>query len=311
MIPWFSTHFTLFIKLFGTQFNEWVQSSKGMTAASSSVDAILREHRIVPPDFELNPNLGSREKQLEILDIFKADTICARLPEHLRVACDKYDFLPNLPGLHQVELLALHLVELGMNPWLGDEFLSQMFPSFLPGSFPPSSTAFLEILVGSLLHALSVEYTREWLSDRRSDLRRLRDDEARYQFCLREAQREGVALKVKARLGPGQDIPPSLLAGIAELLAQPHPGGVSPEDVAAMMRRVEAEDRRREGDPGAAAAEARAQGQWACERPGCGALGGGLRRCAGCGGVKYCSTECQRAHWRDHKTACRATQAQG
>ncbi|KXZ44339.1 hypothetical protein GPECTOR_69g432 [Gonium pectorale] len=34
-------------------------------------------------------------------------------------------------------------------------------------------------------------------------------------------------------------------------------------------------------------------------------LGGGLRRCGGCGAVRYCSVDCQRAHWRaGHSAEC-------
>ncbi|KAJ7209446.1 hypothetical protein B0H12DRAFT_1157890 [Mycena haematopus] len=29
-----------------------------------------------------------------------------------------------------------------------------------------------------------------------------------------------------------------------------------------------------------------------------------LRRCAGCGVVRYCSRECQKAHWKTHKVDC-------
>ncbi|KAJ6453972.1 hypothetical protein C8R45DRAFT_1192431 [Mycena sanguinolenta] len=29
-----------------------------------------------------------------------------------------------------------------------------------------------------------------------------------------------------------------------------------------------------------------------------------LRRCAGCGVVRYCSKECQKAHWKSHKVDC-------
>jgi hypothetical protein len=29
-----------------------------------------------------------------------------------------------------------------------------------------------------------------------------------------------------------------------------------------------------------------------------------LQRCAGCHSVRYCSTDCQRAHWREHRKDC-------
>jgi hypothetical protein len=51
-----------------------------------------------------------------------------------------------------------------------------------------------------------------------------------------------------------------------------------------------------------------AVGARACARPGCGATGAGvhLMRCAGCYTVQYCGNFCQKAHWREHKPACRA-----
>ncbi|KAJ7321672.1 hypothetical protein DFH08DRAFT_889295 [Mycena albidolilacea] len=30
-----------------------------------------------------------------------------------------------------------------------------------------------------------------------------------------------------------------------------------------------------------------------------------LRRCGGCGHIRYCSKECQKAHWGAHRTACK------
>ena len=46
------------------------------------------------------------------------------------------------------------------------------------------------------------------------------------------------------------------------------------------------------------------------ERP-CGQCGGQheeLLVCSGCMRIKYCSAECQRAHWRQHKTGCKQAQ---
>ncbi len=45
-----------------------------------------------------------------------------------------------------------------------------------------------------------------------------------------------------------------------------------------------------------------------CAAPTCCATSG-LRRCGGCGTVRYCSVECSRAHWREHKAECRRLQA--
>jgi hypothetical protein len=35
-----------------------------------------------------------------------------------------------------------------------------------------------------------------------------------------------------------------------------------------------------------------------------------LKTCTACKSVKYCSRECQRAHWKVHKPACKAAQAE-
>ena len=45
-----------------------------------------------------------------------------------------------------------------------------------------------------------------------------------------------------------------------------------------------------------------------CAALGCGALTG-LKRCGGCGAVRYCSVECSRTHWREHRAECRRLQA--
>lgn len=44
-----------------------------------------------------------------------------------------------------------------------------------------------------------------------------------------------------------------------------------------------------------------------CAAEGCDATRG-LRRCGGCGTVRYCSEACCKAHWRAHKAECRRLQ---
>ena len=46
-----------------------------------------------------------------------------------------------------------------------------------------------------------------------------------------------------------------------------------------------------------------------CAAPGCCATRG-LKRCGGCGAVRYCSAECSRAHWQEHRVECRRLQAE-
>jgi len=46
-----------------------------------------------------------------------------------------------------------------------------------------------------------------------------------------------------------------------------------------------------------------------CAAPGCGAMRG-LKRCGGCGTVRYCSEACSRVHWREHRAECRRLQAE-
>jgi hypothetical protein len=41
-----------------------------------------------------------------------------------------------------------------------------------------------------------------------------------------------------------------------------------------------------------------------CDQPGC--AGAGTHKCSGCGLVYYCSKECQKAHWKAHKSVCKA-----
>lgn len=50
------------------------------------------------------------------------------------------------------------------------------------------------------------------------------------------------------------------------------------------------------------------QGGRRCAAEGCSNTQG-LRRCSGCGTVRYCCRECQTAHWRAHKPECRRLQA--
>ena len=40
-----------------------------------------------------------------------------------------------------------------------------------------------------------------------------------------------------------------------------------------------------------------------CAKPGCG--GAGLKKCAGCLEVFFCSSNCQVAHWPAHKADCK------
>ena len=46
-----------------------------------------------------------------------------------------------------------------------------------------------------------------------------------------------------------------------------------------------------------------------CAAPGCSATSG-LRRCGGCGTVRYCSAACSHAHWREHRAKCWRLQAE-
>lgn len=47
----------------------------------------------------------------------------------------------------------------------------------------------------------------------------------------------------------------------------------------------------------------------ACAAPGC-TVRTRLKRCSGCHAVRYCSMECARAHWREHRGECRRMQAE-
>eukprot|EP00106_Octopus_bimaculoides_P011552 XP_014778994.1 PREDICTED: uncharacterized protein LOC106875397 [Octopus bimaculoides] len=35
-----------------------------------------------------------------------------------------------------------------------------------------------------------------------------------------------------------------------------------------------------------------------------------MKKCSGCHSVEYCSKECESAHWKDHKTSCKASKAE-
>ena len=49
---------------------------------------------------------------------------------------------------------------------------------------------------------------------------------------------------------------------------------------------------------------------FSCALPSCMALHAKLKKCGSCQVVSYCSVECQRAHWPDHKEFCKKTHAQ-
>ena len=40
----------------------------------------------------------------------------------------------------------------------------------------------------------------------------------------------------------------------------------------------------------------------------CGKEGQNMRCCAACGQVRYCDRDCQKRHWKQHKTVCRRRQ---
>ena len=59
-------------------------------------------------------------------------------------------------------------------------------------------------------------------------------------------------------------------------------------------------------------AAAEAEGKEAAKSYTCGVCGAGLAKmtCGGCGTVRYCGPECQRAHWPAHKSRCRELKAE-
>ncbi|KAF6749845.1 hypothetical protein DFP72DRAFT_911887 [Ephemerocybe angulata] len=49
-----------------------------------------------------------------------------------------------------------------------------------------------------------------------------------------------------------------------------------------------------------------------CSHPECSKQEGGevqLKKCSACKLVSYCGTQCQRGHWKEHKSACKEHEA--
>ena len=63
------------------------------------------------------------------------------------------------------------------------------------------------------------------------------------------------------------------------------------------------------GSLGSPASEQAQRPRRTCDAPGCDATSG-LRRCGGCGTVRYCGEACCRAHWKAHRGECRRLQAE-
>ena len=116
-------------------------------------------------------------------------------------------------------------------------------------------------------------------------------------LAIQAALRQPVAPQAAARAAPAQAAAPPARAAPA----------VAPAARAAPAATTAA--------PSAAAAAAAARppqrppAPRVCAAPGCPSTHG-LRRCGGCGTVRYCSEACSRAHWREHKVACRRLQAE-
>jgi hypothetical protein len=124
--------------------------------------------------------------------------------------------------------------------------------------------------------------------------------------CVRTGRTFGIVAQPPPQLGSRMNVLEQLYS-IAELPATRATPGVGNAAAFEMRARTAT---RTDDNPVLAPLrrEAAAQRLPRVPREPCARCGAGrsMHRCAGCMRVSYCGRECQQAHWRAHKPACRA-----